>query len=303
MSHYDSETGLLKISWSKIRTAEECRQKAYLTSEGKKSVITDVRVFFQGNVVDRAMRQWLSMKDPPRLWMMREVDRIFNELEDEISKDDKGVVRWRHRDDRQNVRYFCQEAVLRLEPILNQLVTPYEYQPALRFKTRMNIPGLAEDGPPVTILLNGEMDVLTREAGKLPEITLDPDPMQIAMDNIAMRPKYRVWDLKVTKDAQYWRKTTPQLVFYDIVCSCLFGLPTVEAGLIQPMVDSCPWLSFTPSDEDRTVMYSRIVNVAHSIMRQDYSPKVGTEGCDRCECRNACVRYAPEPGTKVMPLW
>jgi hypothetical protein len=297
MSHYDSETGLIKISWSKIRTAEECRQKAYLTSEGKTSEVKDVRVFFQGNVVDRAMRQWLGMEHPPPYWMAKEVDRIFYELEEEIRKEDKGVLRWRHKDDRQQVREFCVECAMRLEPILNQLVTPFEYQAALRFKTKLMINGL--DGKPTPILLNGEMDVLTRRDPPLPEITPDLDPIVVQ----TFHPEYRPWDLKVTKDAQYWRKTVAQLVFYDIACICLFGVPTVEAGLIQPMVDGVPFIPFRVSDEDRTFMFNRIEDVAHNIMRQDYSPKVGTEGCYYCEARNACVRYAPVPGTNTIALF
>ncbi len=67
-----------------------------------------------------------------------------------------------------------------------------------------------------------------------------------------------------------------QLVFYDIVCTCLFGQPAVEVGLLQPMVDSVPFFSFVPSDEDRTQMYTRIVGVAHKIWRGEFDPKVTT---------------------------
>ncbi len=303
MSHYDSETGLVKVSWSKIliRTAEECKQKAWLTSEGKSSQVSDVRIFFSGNVVDRAMRQWLSQSDPSPHWMTVHVEEIFDGLEREIADKDEGVLRWRHRDDRRQIRDFCVEAVARLEPILNQLVLPYEYQPALRFKTRLLINGL--DGEPTPILLTGEMDVLTREAGKLPDISIDDSPYVQAMDHVNSLPKYRVWDLKVTKDDQYWRKTIAQLVFYDIACICMFGQPTAEVGLIQPMVGVQPWIPFRVSDEDRTFMFNRIEGVAQAILRNDHSPKEGTEGCLYCECRNSCVRYAPEPGTNVIPLF
>jgi PD-(D/E)XK nuclease superfamily protein len=278
VSHYDKETGLIKVSWSKIRLSEECRQKAWLVSEGKKSAIADARVFFQGNVVDQAMRQWLSQESPEPGWMVKHIDALMDETEQKVKDDKDGVIRWKHRDDRKQVRAFCLECAVRLEPILDRFALPFEYRPALRFATQLVIPGL--DGKPVPILLNGEMDLLTK--------------------NIA---QYRVWDLKVTKDAHYWRKTIAQLVFYDIVCLCLYGQSAVEVGLIQPMVDAQPWLSFTPSEEDRTLMLTRIIGVAHGIMRQDYSPKAGSEGCSWCECRNSCVKYAPEPGTQTMPLF
>jgi hypothetical protein len=229
--------------------------------------------------------------------MMEHVDDIFNELEDKISKEEKGVLRWRHKDDRQQVRVFCHEAAMRLEPILNQLVIPFKYQAALRFKTKLLINGL--DGEPTPILLNGEMDVLTRYDPPLPEITADLDPLVMN----TWHPEYRPWDLKVTKDDQYWRKTVAQLVFYDIACICMFGEPTAEAGLIQPMVEGVPFIPFQVSDEDRTFMFNRIEDVAHNIMRGDYRPKVGTEGCYYCECRNSCVRYAPVPGTKTIALF
>lgn len=280
MSHYDEETGLIKVSWSKIRVSEECRQKSWLISEGKKSPLADVRGFFAGNVVDQAMRQWLSMDNPPDSWMASHVDKVMDDLEERIKKEGSGVLRWKSRDDRRQVREDCLECALRLEQILRQLVLPHDYQPALRFAVKINIPGL--DGEPTPILLNGEMDLLLRSAGT---------------------SELRVWDLKMTKDAQYWRKTIAQLTFYDIVCFAMLGQWVAEAGLIQPMVEGVPYLSFRPSDEDRTQMYARIIGVAQAIMRRDYAPKEGSDGCSWCEVRHACVRYAPEPGTRVMPLW
>jgi hypothetical protein len=298
VSHYDKETGLLKISWSKVRLAEECRQKAYLVSEGKKSAAANQRIFFPGNVVDQAMRKWLLMERRPKFWMAEHVDDIMDELEHKISQDDSGVLKWRNRADRNEVRQFVHECAMRLELLLDQFVTPYENYPALRFSTKLVISGL--DGEPMPILLNGEMDVLTKKDFPPPDITSEPG---IVLPHQLRHPELRVWDLKGTKDASYWRKTTAQLVFYDIACICLFGQPTVEVGLLQPMVDSQPWMSFRPSDEDRTQMFTRIESVAQGILRQDYTPKADSAGCDWCECRNACVKYATTPGTKSVPLF
>lgn len=280
MGHFDDETGLLKISWSKIRTAEECRQKAFLVSEGKSNPVTDVRVFLQGNIVDQAMRRWLSMPDPQRGWMAAHVGEIMDELERKVLEDGDGAVRWRgsRQKDREEVRAFCTECAVRLEVILFQLAIPYEYQPAIRFKTRLTIPGL--DGTPTPVLLNGEMDLLVRQ-----------------------QPALRVWDLKVTKDPQYWRKTVAQLVFYDLACWCMTGQLTEESGLIQPMVEGTPFFSFRPSDEDRTQMLTRIERVAHAIWHGDHAPKSDSTGCSWCEVRHACSKYAPEPGTNRIALF
>lgn len=280
MSHYDTETGLIKVSWSKVRLAEECRQKAYLISEGMKSPAADVRVFFQGNVVDMAMRRWLAMEDPPAGWMVQQVDAIMDELERKVREEKEGVVRWKHQADRDQVREFCRECAKRLEPLLRQVALPYDYQPAKRFSTELTIPGL--DGNPVKILLTGEMDLLTKER-------------QAAVK------RFRVWDLKATKSADYWRKTVAQLVFYDIACMCLFGVSVVEAGLLQPMVDGRPYISFVPSDQDRTEMFTRIITVAHSIMREDFRPKADTVGCNYCEVHHACSRYKVDNGR--VNLW
>jgi hypothetical protein len=69
------------------------------------------------------------------------------------------------------------------------------------------------------------------------------------------------------------------------------------------MVEGVPYLSFVPSDEDRTQMFIRIESVAHSIMRGDYRPKASTAGCSWCETRHACIRYAPKPGTNEIQLF
>ena len=50
----------LRLSWSQLRTHDECNQKSFLMRSGKRSKVTDLRNFFHGMVVDRAMRDWLN---------------------------------------------------------------------------------------------------------------------------------------------------------------------------------------------------------------------------------------------------
>lgn len=283
MGHVDEETGLLKLSWSKIRLAGECPQKMHLVASGRKSPVSDVTVFYKGNTVDQAMRRWLSAGEQPPGWMRAHVDQIFDGLEQEIAETGDGAVRWKDAGHRAAAREECREAVTRLEPLLLDKALPYDFEPALRFKTPLTIPGL--DGEPRKVLLTGEMDLLTLERRDV------------------HRKYIRVWDLKMTKDDQYWRKTIAQLVFYDIACICLFGQPTVETGLLQPMVVKQPWISFAPTDEDRTQMFTRIISVAHMIWRDVMPPKESSDGCSWCEVKHACSRFAPPAGTKTVNLF
>lgn len=299
MSHYDRETGLIKISWTKIRLQEECRQKAYLVAEGKRRPLTDVRGYFRGNVVDLAMRRWLSLDHPRNHpgWMADQVDAIMDELERAVREREEGVVRWKHDRDRAEVRVFCRETTMRLERMLYEVAIPREYHPAVRFKVPMNVPGL--DGAPARVLLIGEMDLLTREPLASPLPLADSELVVPARARSAVR----VWDLKVTEDSSYWRKTIAQLVFYDIACFCLGYGFTTEVGLLQPMVTGAPKVSFSVSNDDRAQMFTRIARVAQEIMRGDVAPKAGTAGCAYCEVRDACERYRTEPGTRVVPLF
>jgi hypothetical protein len=268
--YLDRETGLLKISWTRIRTAGECRQKEYRTTMGQAAPAVDTRIFVQGNVCDMAMGRWLEQENPQLGWMSDQVDHILDEV---VAG---GVVRWRHSADREQVRKFCKDCVTRLEPLLQRFALPYEYQPHVRFKQKIVIPGL--DGQPRPVLLTGEKDLLTRAADG-----------------------HRVWDLKATRDASYWRKTVSQLVFYDLAVLAKFGAPVMEAGLLQPMVMDQPYISFRPSDQDRLEMFQRVIAVAHGIWGEDFEPKAGTDGCSYCECRGACIRYQPSGG-KAGPV-
>ncbi len=189
MGHIDEETGLVKLSWSKIRNFEECPQKGHLIASGMKSPVTDVTVFYKGNVVDKAMRRWLSMEHPEPGWMTEHIDEIFDSLEQEIAEEKDGVVRWKDKDQRHKARLECREAVYRLEYLLRDKALPYDWQPALRFKVPLSIPG--PDGDQRKVLLTGEMDLLTRE--------------QAIVGGFKGKPRLRVWDLKMTRDDQYWR--------------------------------------------------------------------------------------------------
>lgn len=52
---------VMRISWSQLRTHEECKQRGFLQRTGHKSVLDNQRVFFPGTVTDRVVRDWLQL--------------------------------------------------------------------------------------------------------------------------------------------------------------------------------------------------------------------------------------------------
>lgn len=255
----------VRVSWSMLRVAEECRQKAHLFRAGKRSDTSNVRNYFHGNVVDRAMRDWLA--DPGRQpgQMAAGVTELIDRLEAEARLTGDGVVRWRHLSDRADVHEFCTELLTVLEPILYDLVVPYEFESATRFKVPVTVPYL--DGTPTTIILSGETDLLVQNDG------------------------WRVFDLKGTRDNDYWRKVVGQLVFYDLYILARTGQPTREVALIQPLCNQ-PVMPFTVTNDARQALWARILRYVGDVWRDEAPCKDGTGGCAYCEVKHACPRYA-----------
>lgn len=272
-----NEVEEVNISWSKIRTSDECHQKAYLSNRAR-SPVQDVRNFYAGNVADRIMRNWLSLDNPEEVKMSSMVeDQMIRSLS-ELKENKEGIVKWRHNSDRDDTRDFCKELLVKLQPILIEYVLPYQYQPAHRFRIPIQVPYL--DGSQQTVYLVGEYDLLVK-----------PD-------------QYHVYDLKATKDNNYWKKTFGQLIFYDLSVLAGFGETTGEVGLIQPMCKD-QFLRFTVTDKDRRGMLSRICKYAEDIWRGNTGPKDNTSGCEYCPVTHACSRYKAEidvNGKRKIPL-
>jgi CRISPR/Cas system-associated exonuclease Cas4 (RecB family) len=268
----------LRLSWSRIRSHQECPQKGHLTSLGKRSPTADIRSYFHGSVVDKAYRDWLAMDDPPPGWMLAHVERILEEEEASARKSGDGIVKWKSPTDKAETREFCKEAVSKLEVVSRELVLPYEWQPATRFSVPIEVPGL--DGNLVTVTLNGEMDLLVRH----------PDG------------RVEVWDLKATRDSNYWRKVVGQLMFYDI---CWWGMNNgvapARTGLIQPMADP-QVLPFEFTDDQRREMFTTICNVSMDIMRGAVAPKPDGGACYNCPVKHACPVYSNSSGRGFVKM-
>jgi hypothetical protein len=273
------ESREIKISWTRLREHAECKKHAALKSEGKKSPVTNIRVFFPGTVADRAMRKWLCQDEQKPGEMAAMVDVIMDEEERIARETGDGVVHWRGPADRLWVRDWCTELVQRLEPILFELAVPLEYEPAWRFRLPLNVPYL--DGSPQRVWIIGEMDLFTRQsvpAGYL----------------------HRVWDLKATADNGYWRKNVGQLVFYDLATFLRTGSWTVECGLIQPMCN-IPVLPFVFSDQDRRELLALVTSYCLDVWGKVQTLRPTSDKCGFCDVSHACPRYQVPGGHGRVP--
>lgn len=275
-------TANLRISWSRLRTHDECPAKGELQRRHK-TTVQDHRPFFHGNVPDLAMRTWLGMDrgdgQPPAGWMAAHIEEIFAECERSVKEDEGGIIRWKGGRDKGETLEFCRELVTRLEPILAKYCLPYDWRPAWRFEVPFTVkyPG----GGTRRIALVGETDLLVFGPGG----------------------KIAVWDLKATKNNEYYRKVAGQLAFYNLAIRCApaalhpkLGRWPARSGLIQPMcterVKPLPVLQEAVRDIAR-----RIETVAWAIWEGKLPPKAEDVFCSNCEVRHACPKFRPAAGS------
>ena len=260
----------LRISWSSLRGHQECRNRTGLLRAGKRSPMSDIRVFFPGTVADRVMREWLDDPEHPPGGMERMVSEIMDREEALAKENGDGVVRWRNRADRTTVLEFCTELASRFEPFLRTEVLPYPFAVAQRFKVPVNIPYL--DGTPRTIYLTGETDI---------EVFPTPSTM-------------RVWDLKATADASYHRKVIGQMVFYALTGLLRFPERSVEyVGIVQPM---CPVqnLRWEVTEQQRAEIMAAVIQMATDIWSKWFPLADATSVCWNCPVKPSCERYSPQ---------
>jgi hypothetical protein len=260
----------LRVSWSAIRTYEECHAKSALIRDGKRAKVSNIRNFWPGTVVDQAMRVWLDSPQP-RPAMADLIAEVMDSSQAQ-EKEKGNVVRFRDAGDRDFVRSFCTDLVNRLEPLLEEHVLPYPYEHGKWFKVPLTIPGL--DGQPRDILLTGEMDLLVDNDGPV------------------------VWDLKGTADDQYYRKVVAQLTFYDLAVWASSGVKTRFAGLIQPMCTERV-MAWVITDEARAQLLTRIERYAHGVWADERTCTDKTGTCHWCDVKHACPRYS-QPSADVF---
>lgn len=252
---------------------------ANLKNQGKGSKVADIRIYFPGTVADRVMRRWLDQDSPQPGQMQAWVAQILEAEEQAALATGDGRVRWKHVGDKAEVLAAVTECVTKLEPLLARFVLPYNYEPAVRFRVPLVIPFL--DGTPQRIWLVGEMDLL------------------VGWEVPGAR-QHAIWDLKMTRDNSYWRKTAGQLSFYELVVFAWTGAYPVVSGLIQPLCDE-PYKLFEFPDEDRRVLFGDVARYASAVWRKDFPLRPDPDKCPFCDTRHACPRYQPIPGTHRVP--
>lgn len=260
----------LSVSWSALKNHEECRQKHKLSQTGKKNPSTDIRGFFHGTVADRVMRRWLADNDrqPNQMPGMVE-EMIESEMADAVKTGD-GVVRWKGPDDRAVLTAYCKELLVKLEPILNELVLPYDFQPELRFRTPIMMPYL--DGSMQPVILIGGIDIVVREN---------------EAENI-----WSAYDLKATKNDSYVNSVLGQGVFYDLAMRAMYGTSPRQFGFIQPMCKE-QVVYTTITEDERNELLARVERMVQFMWRRDWEPKQTNKGCSYCPFKHSCVKYTP----------
>jgi len=261
----------LRISWSRLRSHMECKQKGHLQRTGKQASMENQRVFFPGTVTDRVVRDWLADNPYENAGLMPEmVESVVMREQENIEKEGK-QLRWKDANDRDSIIRDCQLAVKKIEPSLERLVLPYEYDVDFGFKAPIRLPHPA--GHQETVVLIGFMDIIVRR---------EPD-------------KWAVYDVKHTKDNSYWKKTRGQLSFYDLAVDTMFENPTFEVGLLQPLCDETERM-FELGDDERGILLKHVTTMAEDIWLENFEPDAPLSACTFCNVKHACSRFSPVNG-------
>jgi hypothetical protein len=262
----------LRISWSSLKTWETCHQKGFLQRSGKRASLEDQRNYFPGTVVDRISRDWIQNDPANHIGAMPGMVRDYIDREEKKILDSGGLLRWRDKADKDVVTATCVEAATKLESELVHKLLPYEYQADMRFRVPLTIPdGRGGSG---TIILNGAMDFIVHRP---------------------VEDTWQIYDLKVTRDANYWRKTLGQLIFYDLVNLSMNGKKTTLTGLMQPLVKQ-EFFPHEVTDEERSGMLQRVVRMANQVWRGDKEPRADSTECFGCNVKHACSKFNPSGG-------
>lgn len=273
----------ISVSWSKLKKFEFCHAYEHLSSQGKAKQVIDGRIFLPGTIADRIMRVWLDSDNPQPGQMVDMIDEMFRRYADPETDEERAeaqyVIKWKGNQakDRDNVKKFVHEVITELEPILAHWVIPYDYEPELRFKTTIGVPYL--DGRTTGVILNGGIDIATRY-----EAASDEHPAG----------RFRLFDLKATKNKGYINTTVGQSTFYQLAFGHYIGdreQPDTDFGFISPALETkIHWSHVT--EEDQRAMMSRIINYCHAQWKADWNPKADDDGCAYCTTRHVCPKFA-----------
>lgn len=260
------------VSWSGLRRWENCPQHQLRVIQRKTKKSDMGRVFLPGTVCDLVQRRFLEGTDHYKGQMAEMVDEIFTET---VEKGES-KIHWKGdpRKDMADVKATCREAVERLEPWLFENVLPHDYEPEVRFKAHMEIPYVCDNEVRAPLTLIGGIDLLVRR------------------DN----GKFRLYDLKITRSADYMKTTLGQLTFYDLAWAIIQGEfeHAEDWGFIAPLLEEF-MIGVKVTAEDRRIMLSRIVKYAQGVWADSWKPKANDVGCRWCEARGVCDKFKTVP--------
>jgi hypothetical protein len=228
-----------------------------------------VRDYLPGSIADRGMRWWLSGDPKPGLLVPRVLEMYDRLTNPDLGDDEYRPFTWKGnpQEDQQKVRDFLVKVATELEPILLKWVVPYDYDPEHRFRVVVGLPYLDERTVAVTMI--GGIDIVVRI----------PDG------------RFILFDLKATVNDSYIAQTLGQGIFYDVAWKFYWGEHPVKFGFIAPALeDKLIWVDITP--DDRRLMMDRIVRFAQGMWRGEWEPKEDNNGCQWCEAKNVCDKFA-----------
>lgn len=220
-------------------------------------------MFLPGTVGDRCMRRVLESDNPEPGDLVEVVDDVMREYT--YGDSAEGPIKWRSQDDYALVVNLVKRGMRSLEPLLFEHVIPFPYHPEWRFTAYISIPYL--DGSPTSIKLVGGADILVKPGS------------------------FTLWDLKMTENPDYWKKTLGQLTFYDIGIAAVLGEHPEFHGFLTPLIEEMPIKKVSVTDHERAVMMSRIIRMAHGLWNAEFDPKEDNAGCTTCEGYHACDKF------------
>lgn len=262
----------VQVSWSSLKRWENCPQHQLRIIKHETEKQNKGRIFLPGTVCDLAQRRFLDDEHRSPGDMAASIETIFKET---VEKAESKIL-WKGNPntDMAAVQKFCRETVTTLEPWLYKNVLPYGFAAEHKFKAHMEIPYL-RDGVRAPIKLIGGLDIIVQDD----------------------QGKFRLYDLKVTKNHDYIKSTLAQLIFYDIAWCIINGAwdSCVEWGFITPAIPNEPYIPIIVTEEDRRIMMSRVVKYAQGVWNDNWAPKADDVGCNWCEARGMCQKFKTVP--------
>lgn len=260
----------VKVSWSSLKTHEECRQHGKLAREGRRQKSRDVRNFFPGRVTDRVVRDWLKMTDEERAATpMPGMVETLVERELALLPEEDLTISWKSTTDKAEVIEICKKAVTQIQPALEKYVLPYEWTVDFAFRTPVLMRNPWDDLD--TVLLNGYMDILV----------FDP-----------ATGDWKIYDVKHTENSDYWKGSFGQLVFYAYENYVRTGKIPTEVGFFQPLVGERV-KRFAVTDAHVNALATRVQAMAYEVWAEEDRPRLDAKYCGYCDTKHACVKFKP----------